>query len=565
MSIVLEVATATVPFMAFTSNVVETGFKVSRFLAELADAPAQIRSLRDFVDENTLLADAYYSYLEAIGAHHGTNATGSEVVKQDRSQKGQRERMRKDGSTALKNDKCGAQLSSAIGALSRELKILDQLSLKHSKIGRSWRNFQFVLEKRQVAVAITNLERTKFILISGLTIANSQLSTLEHWNIEDTVQKCSEKMTSRVNALRETLLLEMRDQHRIMQRTIQQHNESVLGSKLNKYGSSRGHAPSCLSSKQQQDQLVLIRKQLSISNRNSIRRHNETRSLLVANRPGFEERISSKIAHLHEAITNIGPNITKESGNVIHYMGDRRDMVVAYLLPLRAQLDSAIEIILTQRPTRIPPCYIIKLRSRFQHLVASATQEEAARHPMSTASSFDRWLYGLSKRPTRKRTSFISTDRYRITRNSDIDNSADAEPIEKQHERPNLMTVAVEIDSGLIRISILPQSTISISDDEYFDAHLNFIPRHHKSSLLIDIRFAEVVAQQTQPKLHVQLNAFNVVDLSEYDQLYRSLFRDGSIKDVDSALRTGKVSPYHVSICGINLCIYVSCGRHFEL
>lgn len=177
MSVVLEVATATVTFMTFTSNVVQTGFKVSRFLADIADAPAQIKCLRDFVDENTLLADACHHYLEALEARHGAKASSCGVMKQDQSRGKAKDGLHVAGQT-IKNDKFGAQLTSAIGALSRELKTLDQLSLKHSKIGRSWRNFQYVLEKRPVAEAIKNLERTKFTLISGLTIANRYLGSL---------------------------------------------------------------------------------------------------------------------------------------------------------------------------------------------------------------------------------------------------------------------------------------------------------------------------------------------------------------------------------------------------
>lgn len=381
---------------------------------------------------------------------------------------------------------------------------------------------------------------------------------LEHWSIEDTIQKCSEKMTSGMDTLRETLLLELRDQHRIVQATIQQHNESVSVSKSNRDCNSYLHPQLCLSSKQQQDQLALIRKQLNAANRNSIKRHHETRSLLMANRSGFEERIATKITQLHHAITKISPSATRVNGNVVHYIGESRDMVLAYLLPLCAQLDVAIDIILTQKPTRIPPCSIIKLQSRFQHLLASAAQEEAARHPMSTASSFDRWFYGLGKRATRKRMSIMSKDYSRITCNSDPDEIPIAPKIQKLHEQSSLTTVAVEIDFGVIRISVPSYDDISKSKDEPSEARLTFIPRSNKSSLLVDIQFVEFPEQQAQPKLHVQLNAFNVVDLAKYDQLYRSLFRDGSIKEVDSALRLGKVSPYHVSICGINLCIYVS-------
>ena len=68
-------------------------------------------------------------------------------------------------------------------------------------------------------------------------------------------------------------------------------------------------------------------------------------------------------------------------------------MIMAYLLIVKPHLEVALANLFNDGISTFPPHYISWLQSEYENLIASAAQEEATKHPQSTATSLDRWHY----------------------------------------------------------------------------------------------------------------------------------------------------------------------------
>jgi hypothetical protein len=77
----------------------------------------------------------------------------------------------------------------------------------------------------------------------------------------------------------------------------------------------------------------------------------------------------------------------------------------------------------------------------------------------------------------------------------------------------------------------------------------------------VQARFWRELCYASRPRIHAQLNAFVQVDIN-VESIYGRLFEDGSLAEIDEALRTGTISPFHLNQTDTNLCLFVSIHTH---
>ena len=87
------------------------------------------------------------------------------------------------------------------------------------------------------------------------------------------------------------------------------------------------------------------------------------------------------------------------------------------------------------------------------------------------------------------------------------------------------------------------------------EAHLLFIPSPDVSNISLALRFLRINLPDMKPKLHTQLNAFRFVDRGHG---HHDLIADGTIQQIDSAIRNGLINPYDQFLSGRNVCYWVS-------
>ena len=119
--------------------VIRSGREVCSFFAAVADAPNEVNRLRDSIHANTCLAEAAKECL-----HHLKNYTASS-------------RLVSSFNTALK-------------ALKREVESLNRLLAKFGTTRILWSSIKYVLDDRKVRKALANLEASKTLLTSTLSL-----------------------------------------------------------------------------------------------------------------------------------------------------------------------------------------------------------------------------------------------------------------------------------------------------------------------------------------------------------------------------------------------------------
>jgi hypothetical protein len=75
-------------------------------------------------------------------------------------------------------------------------------------------------------------------------------------------------------------------------------------------------------------------------------------------------------------------------------------------------------------------------------------------------------------------------------------------------------------------------------------------------SVVIDARFSQIGSYGTQPQISAQLNIFTEVLGSGLYVPY-DVISNGTLEEIDTAFRTGVISPYAVDHQGLNMVLYV--------
>ncbi|CAN9465209.1 unnamed protein product [Alternaria alternata] len=235
----------------------------------------------------------------------------------------------------------------------------------------------------------------------------------------------------------------------------------------------------------------------------------------------------------------------------VFFFGERRDMIMAYLLIVKPHLEVALANLFNDGISTFPPHYISWLQSEYENLIASAAQEEATKHPQSTATSLDRWHYSEE---TKSR--HLTTPR-RVIGQSKIRSTTQ----EAHYANLYLSTPAIAHKSsythttpfGSLRLQTSRRASRSKLRRPDEEASFTFTCGIGRSLHAIHAHFLRNASGPSNPRLCAQLSVFTS---AESETHYNQLFASASAHEIDDALRQGVISPYEINREGRNLCLY---------
>lgn len=277
----------------------------------------------------------------------------------------------------------------------------------------------------------------------------------------------------------------------------------------------------------------------------------ETRDIIVQSL----ENISAKIDALHVPTEN---DKSLQSNRDVYFFGERQDMIMAYLLLAKAQLEAILDrLISADEASSLRQ--VAWLQSEFDHLVASAAQEEAARHPSSTALPIDRWHYFDHEYGAEPPSYEHAMNDSSVLDASDKTRAISRLDSPRLHQS-QLQHISHKTPFGSMMVTVPKATQIravkSSREREAQEASLIFSCGIGSDLKIIQSYFRR---EASGPRICAQLNVFTLVPSEEP---YDLLFAHASIPEVDQALRNGTISPYHINREGRNMCLYVSLPYH---
>ncbi|KAF1842839.1 uncharacterized protein K460DRAFT_134979 [Cucurbitaria berberidis CBS 394.84] len=533
MSGALEIAAGAFAVVGAADVAVRTGREVYGFLRNLVDAPDDINRLCDLIRDTTMLAETSKQCLERLSKPKSLANTYGAISSLDVSLRG----------------------------INRELQSLRLLSSRFKGTTKTWGRVRYVLDERKTGKALENLERSKVLLGNALILACRELSAIDLLHTESLIRHCYEEHGLQIHTLAEALSTQLDDHRHELDFTLkEQHQQTLQKHKTHSKAFSsvhRSHAKilsrqACLvrSSTHIHKQTANISRNLTETQRIVTKEHQKTREILSAD---FENIISNKIEALSKPSakrykTAFSPN------RDIHFFGERRDMIMAYLLLVKSHIEAIIQHIMAHAGGELSLQDIARLQYEFEHLIASAAQEEAASHFASTSTSLDQWFYSediaRSSDRARKRTSKSPNDG---TNAASVKEEAYTYLHAHRRLESTQQSFSHDTPFGNLRIHVPRQAGTpkvrQVSDEVGF----SFTCGIGQSIHAISARFLRDLSNGRSPKLYTQLNVFTV---SESDERYNDLFATGTIEEIDAALRQGVISPYHINREGRNMCLY---------
>ncbi|KAI4696007.1 uncharacterized protein J4E88_000178 [Alternaria novae-zelandiae] len=391
-----------------------------------------------------------------------------------------------------------ALFESALKSLQRELQNLRILSARFRSGGKTWSRVKYVLDERKISKMFNNLERSKNLLANSLHVASRQRSDDQH--------------------------LELLQRHDTNQATLIQGQQLLGRMSVHHYQETKRTS-----------------KVFAITHQEQVREHRKTREVL-------SEKIGDAIAAEFEKYRI--PRTQRWMRNIF-FFGERRDMIMAYLLLVKPHLEAAFRNLLTDGIERFSPHYVDWLRYEFDYLVASASQEEATRHRGSSAASFDRWHYSEETMPHHYRASERAIEESNTssdTPEADYANLYLSAPV-IAGQRAYTQTTPF----GSLRIQSPRRAVKAKFKRPNNEASFTFTCGIGQSVHAIHAHFLRNAANASNPGLCAQLSVFT---LAESETHYNKLFASAGVEEIDDALRRGVISPYEINREGRNLCLY---------
>jgi hypothetical protein len=243
----------------------------------------------------------------------------------------------------------------------------------------------------------------------------------------------------------------------------------------------------------------------------------------------------------------------------IRFLGEQPDKMAFYLVALQGDLNDGIDYLLSNHAQEISAQRAEWLRSEFTHLVRSAYQEQAAQDPMSTATPFDNWSYPVDTVAFIRDTSQECT----VSIVSSLTNAvgeASNDTVATPPKRPRCRNKAWWIATAGGNLAIyLPRAQGITKDSPGVDeVGFSFTLMHRCSILHVRARFREELSYASRPRVYAQLNVFTQVRYDDWVDIYDAFFQEGTLAEIDSALRAGTISSFHVDEYNNNLCLFVS-------
>ena len=294
-------------------------------------------------------------------------------------------------------------------------------------------------------------------------------------------------------------------------------------------------------STRQREESVLVRKELLKIARSGQRAHEKTRGKIVDANQEMISTVSSKIEEL-KLNRSKASTMPTTSDRQICFIGPYRDSILLLLFLMKDLVEQATSNILNDPTRKFSPQLLFWLRSDFNNLVASATQEAAAFSRGSTTTSFDQWIYStrlpnLHVSPVFHKV--LTRNRYRETK--DERHVQSDKRIRQRKPRLRYEILTFNLPVGKLRLVVPHNLDVHNTSFEVYDAFLSFVPSLDVFSHSLNARFTKCTSIGLEPRFHTQLNAFRQVqDVSIHEQLLAK----GTIEEIDAAFRKGIVSPY---------------------
>ncbi|KAF7512839.1 hypothetical protein GJ744_011942 [Endocarpon pusillum] len=513
-----SVAASSFAVVGLADVVIRAGNQVYQFLNAIKDAPAEVKKLQLSIHDNIALAENSKAYWEE--ARQLVALPNAAAI------------------TPL--SKTLPQFKSALEALKRELSVLLILTKRYKGVPNIWGRVKFVFDDRKIQRSLQRLEALKSNLVIALVLVGKQQDLVSQTGFEQNIQE----------ALRQMKVSTESKIHEV-------------GRQIEEFRKGAGSGQVSLedASSRLNRQTDVVRKDIVKTNQNILQQHKKTRVQLTQETTNAVNIICAKLDNLSRELVRAETS-AKSSGRKIRFNGNSREDVLCPLLLLRPEFQRAISGMLSRQSELFSPQDLYWLQSEFESLVVSATQEVAAVSHGSTATSFDDWTYpqGVSSFLARDapQGTLISKKRFTndfILANKGTELNAKAD---KKGRRLGSRSFSFELPIGTLQI-IIPRLTVTSpavpKPGKPREVGFSFLPRSGICSTSLRGYFVNATNVQPKPCLYTQLNAFNI---TPQDESLVHLFCNGTLEEIDSAFRLGKMSPYDVSEYGVNHCLCLS-------
>lgn len=288
----------------------------------------------------------------------------------------------------------------------------------------------------------------------------------------------------------------------------------------------------------------------SVTNANHVsqREHKKTRDELSQG----QSKILDRLVQIDlKGTPQLKPAV--KSGKKILFVGESPEALLNPLLLLREHLRSAI-LKAVSRDRQPSPDPLYRILSEVEHLQASVLQEAAAFIPGSSATPFDDWTYTGSS--VGAKGALVPKIALQWPHSHTIGDGA----CQRSSSRSLVARKTLFLQTPVGELKVFhsapdPDSDACGSEETGF----LFVPSPAISSSAVGAWFLKMPGDAPEPRFYTQLNAFCVVPEEYVDRQYGRLFSRGTIEQIDTALRRGGISPYHVDNDGDPQCMLVSC------
>jgi hypothetical protein len=251
-------------------------------------------------------------------------------------------------------------------------------------------------------------------------------------------------------------------------------------------------------------------------------------------------------------------NDPQQSRRTICFFGEDSDQIVQCLLPVTKDAIWAIDHILANKSDPFSKSLTQWLRGELNNLRDSAIRELAAQHPDGSITSLDPWIYLNDSISFKKDNSLGSRSKHRL-----CDDEREVSPQAAAQQasvggRPRTQTISVPTPSRTILVSIPRARKLENGTSGTDESSFTCITTQDGKTHVVQVRFLRELVSAAKPKLYTQLNIFVQVRYDDWEDVYDDVFEHGSLEDIDRALRTGNISPYHIERYRGHLCFYVS-------
>ncbi|KAH7070355.1 hypothetical protein BKA63DRAFT_605617 [Paraphoma chrysanthemicola] len=553
MSGAFETAAGAFAVVGVADVLIRTGREIITFLHDVKDAPEDVSRLCQTIEDTVGLADGLKRCIDELKTRGTSFATT-------------------DNFTALE---------SATKSSNRELQTLKVATAKFKATKKTWSNVKYVLSKDKVAKTTYKLEHLKALLGGCLTQAYGELSADDHANIETAlrtgfdkvvthISTSSQDVQTRLDGLQRSVVSAGDVRHQELTMQTRRHIEGVkstLDGNQNTLLARHDNQEISLSAIQRA-QSTLLNRQTRVASHASKQTASILRTVERGNRRaardsnaqlGKLEDVVTEVKHVKQLLSrnNGGAARTPRSNRSISFLGENRKDILMYLLPLQKELMTALDTLTAQHGQEVSMSDTCWLREEIQALVGSAYQEGAALYTGSTATSIDQWSYpeetvgylrNSDPKPASLRLSPSS-----CPEDSEVGDNQVTRLLPKAHQNlKRKWTINMPSSEASI---ILPRSSSTRKPARHTE-EVGFSSTLTQGQARFEIRarFVRDMMYKRCLRQYTQLNVF--VEVEEvYDRIYYDLFKEGTIEDIDLALRQGTISPFHLDSDGNNLCL----------